>query len=75
MESKVNYSKTSDRCYIIILRHLQAAFYLMMLGQALALACFVTEIMWHSIRSKVREPRSSSLGHRQTTAYKVNKHV
>jgi hypothetical protein len=66
MESKVNFSKFGDTYYNISLSHLQAAFYLMMLGHALALACFVTEIMWHSFRSKVRETRRISLGHGQT---------
>jgi hypothetical protein len=33
--------------------HLQTAFYLLMLGYLLAIACFVTEIVWHRYRSKV----------------------
>ena len=65
MESNVNLSMFGDTYYNISLRHLQAAFYLMMLGHALALSCFVIEIMWHSFRSKVQEPRTF-LGHRQT---------
>jgi hypothetical protein len=73
MESNVNYSKLSGTYYNISLRHLQAAFYLMMLGHALALACFVTEIMWHSLRSKVRETKSESLGHGQTYQSKYAK--
>jgi hypothetical protein len=32
--------------------HLQTAFYLLMIGYVLALACFVTEIMWHRYMSK-----------------------
>jgi hypothetical protein len=34
-------------------RHLQTAFYLLILGYVLALACFVTEIMCHRYRTKV----------------------
>ena len=36
------------------IRHVQTAFYLLMLGYVLAAACFVTEIMWHRYRSKGR---------------------
>jgi hypothetical protein len=32
---------------------LQTAFYLLMLGYVLTLACLVTEIVWHRYRSKV----------------------
>jgi hypothetical protein len=75
IESKVNFSRISDTYYNISLRHLQAAFYLMMLGHALALACFVIEIIWHNFRLKVRELKSTSHGHRQTKVFKVDKHV
>jgi hypothetical protein len=34
-------------------RHLQTAFYLLMLGYVLAIVCFVTEIMCHRYRAKV----------------------
>jgi hypothetical protein len=42
-----------DTYTVFGVRHLQTAFYLLMLGYVLALACFVTEIMWHRYRSKV----------------------
>ena len=46
--------------------HLQTAFYLLMLGYVLSLACFFIEIMWHSYRSKGRGPTRTSLCHGQT---------
>jgi hypothetical protein len=36
------------------IRQLQTTFCLLMLGYVLAVACFVTEIMWHRFRSKKR---------------------
>jgi hypothetical protein len=33
-------------------RHLQTAFYLLTLGYVLALACFVTEIVWHPYKQR-----------------------
>jgi len=43
-----------DDTYTVFgVRHLQTAFYLLMLGYVLAVACFVTEIIWHRYRSKV----------------------
>jgi hypothetical protein len=37
-----------DDTYTVFgIRHLQIAFYLLMLGYVLAVVCFVTEIMWH----------------------------
>ena len=40
--------------YIVFgVRHLQTAFYLLMLGYVLAFVCFVSEVMWHRYRSKV----------------------
>ena len=34
-------------------RHLQTAFYLLVIGYVLAFVCFVTEIVWHRYRAKV----------------------
>jgi hypothetical protein len=44
-----------DSSYFVFgVRHLQTVFYLLILGYVVALVCFVTEIMWHRYRSKVR---------------------
>jgi len=56
----------ADTYCAISIRHLQTAFYLLMLGYVLAVACFVTEIVWHRYRSKGRGPTSTSLLHGQT---------
>ena len=41
-----------DDTYTVFgVRHLQTAFYLLMVGYVLALACFVTEVMWHHYKS------------------------
>jgi hypothetical protein len=43
-----------DDTYTVFgIRHLQRAFYLLMLGYVLAVVCFVTEIMWHRCKSKI----------------------
>jgi hypothetical protein len=43
-----------DNTYTVFgITHLKTAFYLLMLGYVLSFVCFVTEIMWHSYRSKV----------------------
>jgi hypothetical protein len=48
-------SPTSDDTYYAIsIRHLQTVFYLLVLGFAVATACFVAEILWHLYRSKGR---------------------
>jgi hypothetical protein len=44
-------------------RHLQTAFYLLVIGYLLAFVCFVTEIMWHRYRSKVCEPTGTFVCH------------
>jgi hypothetical protein len=66
MVSKLDTPTFADTYYVINVRHLQTAFYLLMLGYALAVACFVTEIMWHRYRSKGRGPTCASVCHRQT---------
>jgi hypothetical protein len=47
-----NSSAFDNRYYDISVSHLETVFYLLMLGYVLALACFVTEIMWHRYVSK-----------------------
>jgi hypothetical protein len=43
-----------DDTYTVFgVRHLQTAFYLLMIGYVLAFSCFVTEIMWKLYRSNV----------------------
>jgi hypothetical protein len=54
LESKFDFPTSADTYYAISIRHLQTAFYLLMLGYVLAVVCFVTEIMWHRYRSKGR---------------------
>ena len=74
---KIDFGKTKDRTEfhfhtsddkysVYSVRHLQTAFYLLMQGYVFAVACFVTEIMWHCYRSKGREQTSTSLCLRQT---------
>jgi hypothetical protein len=42
-----------DDTYTVFgIRHLQTAFYLLMLGYLLSVVCFVTENMWHCYKSK-----------------------
>ena len=53
-----------DDTYTVFgVRHLQTAFYLLMIGYVLAIACFVTEVMWHRYRSKVCESTGPSVCH------------
>jgi hypothetical protein len=54
---------SSDKYMVFCISHLQTAFYLLVLGYVLALACFVTEIMWHRYRSKGCGPTGASLCH------------
>jgi hypothetical protein len=42
-----------DAYTVFGIRHLQTAFYLLMVGYVLAFVCFVTEIKWHGYRTKV----------------------
>jgi hypothetical protein len=61
LESKLDFSTFDDSYYAMNISHLQTAFYFLMLGYALALACFVIEIIWHRFRSTWREQTSTSL--------------
>ena len=48
-------SSTFDDTYCVFgFRQLQTAFYLLLLGYVLVLACCVTEITWHRFRLKKR---------------------
>jgi hypothetical protein len=47
MESKLDVPTSADTYYAINIGHLQTTFYLLMLGYVLAVACFVSEILWH----------------------------
>jgi hypothetical protein len=47
MELKVYSHTFGDTYYAISIRHLQTAFYLLMLGYVLAVVCFMTEIIWY----------------------------
>ena len=66
LESKFVSPTSDDTYYAINVSHLQTAFYFLMLGYVLAVACFVSEIMWHLYRSQRRGPTSTSVCHRQT---------
>jgi hypothetical protein len=61
-----NIPTSDDKYFVFSVSHLQTAFYILMLGYVLAVACFVNEIMWHRYRSKGRERTITSLCHRQT---------
>jgi len=43
--------------------HMQTAFYLLFLGYILTVVCFVSEILWHRHRTKICEPKGTSLCH------------
>jgi hypothetical protein len=53
-----------DTYSVFGVRHLQTAFYTLMIGYVLAFACFVTEVMRHRYRSKVYETTVASVSHR-----------
>jgi hypothetical protein len=55
-EKNLDVPAFADTYSAIIIGHLQTAFYLLLLGYVFAVVCFVTEIMWHSYRSKGRGP-------------------
>ena len=61
MGTKLDVPSFDDMYYAISIRHLPTAFYLLMLGYVLAVACFVTEIMWQCYRSKGREQTNTAL--------------
>jgi hypothetical protein len=53
----------SDTYTVFGIRHLQTAFYLLMIGCVLAYVCFVTEITWHRYRSKGCGPAGTYVCH------------
>ena len=65
-ESIFNSPTFGDTYTATSISHLQTMFNLLILGYVLALACFVTEIMWHLYRSKRRGPTGTSVrdGHK-----------
>jgi hypothetical protein len=65
MESKLDVPTFADTYYVISIGHLQTAFYLLILGYVLAVGCFVSELMWHRYRSKVRGTTGTSVCHEQ----------
>ena len=60
IQTEFNSATSDDNNFVFGVSHLQTAFYLLMLGYVLAVACFVTEIMCQPYRSKRREPTSTS---------------
>jgi hypothetical protein len=66
IESKLHVATFADTYYAINIRHLQTAFYLLMLGCVLAVASFFIEIMWHRYWSKGRGPTGTSVCHVKT---------
>jgi hypothetical protein len=75
MESQLDIPTFADTYYAISIRHLQTAFYVLMLGYVLAFVCFVTEIMWHRYRSKGHGPTGTSLLHGQTKVDTVHRPI
>jgi hypothetical protein len=72
IQSKFNTYRFDDIYSAISVRHLQTAFYFLLMGYALALASFVTEIMWHRYSSKGHEKMHVSVKGRHTqTAEKL----
>jgi len=67
IESKLHVPTSADTYYAINIRHLQTAFYLLMLGYVLAVVCFVTKIIWHRYRSKGRGRTNTLHGPTGTT--------
>jgi hypothetical protein len=66
VESKFDVPTFDDTYYVINMKHLQTAFYFLTLGYVLAIAYFVTEIMWHRYRSKRRGPTITTLSNGET---------
>jgi hypothetical protein len=63
-ESKFNSATFTDSYTTISISHLQTVFHLLLLGYVLAVACFVTEKLWHRYRSKGCVPNGTFLYHR-----------
>jgi hypothetical protein len=65
-QTKFDFHMFDDTYSAMNIRHLQMAFYFLMLGYVVAVVCFVTEIMWHRYRSRVCELTIISFCHGQT---------
>ena len=61
IESKINLPTFDDTYTTISISHLQTVFCLLVLGSVLAVACFVTEIMWNRYWTKRSGPTSTSV--------------
>ena len=51
IQTEFNFPISDDNYFVFGVIHMQTAFYLLILGYVLAVACFLTEIMWHRYRS------------------------
>jgi hypothetical protein len=60
-ESKFNSASFADSYTTITIRHLRTPFYLYFMGNALALVCFMIEILWNRYTSKGRGTNCTSL--------------
>jgi len=63
LKAKFVSSPSDDTYCAVSIRQLQTAFYLLMMGHAVAFVCFVAENLWQIYRSKVRGPTGISLRH------------
>jgi hypothetical protein len=63
-ESKLNSASFADSYTTITIRHFRTPFYLFFMGNALALVCFMIEILWNRYTSKGRGKICTSLCHR-----------
>jgi hypothetical protein len=50
VKTKFDFNMLDNTYSAMNVRHLQTAFYFLMLGYVVAVVCFVTEIMWHRYR-------------------------
>jgi hypothetical protein len=66
VQTKFDFNMFDDTYSAMNIRHLQTAFYFLMVGYVLAVVFFVTEIMWHRYISRVCEPTGTSFCHGQT---------
>jgi len=66
LKAKFVSSPSDDTYCAVSIRQLQTAFYLLMMGHAVAFVCFVAENLWHIYRSKGRGPTGVPLRQGQT---------
>jgi len=60
-QTEYNFPNSDDNYFVFGVSHLQTAFYLLLLGYAMAVACFVSEIMWRGYRSEWCVPTGTIL--------------